>query len=65
MKAKEVREMTDKELLERIETETARLDTLKLQHSISPLDNPTQIKDVRRLIARMKTVVRERNMNAN
>ncbi len=61
MKIKEVRELTTKELLERIDTETARLSTLELQHSISPLDNPMQIKDARRLIARLKTVVNERS----
>ncbi|MBO5719527.1 MAG: 50S ribosomal protein L29 [Bacteroidales bacterium] len=61
MKIKEVRELTTKELLERIDAETARLSTLELQHSISPLDNPMQIKDTRRLIARLKTVVNERS----
>lgn len=61
MKIKEVRELTTKEILERIDTETEHLSSLELQHSISPLDNPLQIKDARRLIARLKTVVKERS----
>ena len=61
MKIKEVRELTTKEILERIDAETARLSSLKLQHSISPLDNPMQIKDARRLIERLKTVLEERS----
>ena len=61
MKIKEVRELTTKEILERIETETNRLSSLELQHSISPLDNPMQIRDTRRLIARLKTVLTERS----
>lgn len=61
MKIKEVKELTTKEILERIESETNRLSSLELQHSISPLDNPMQIKDARRLIARLKTVLNERS----
>ncbi len=62
MKIKEVRELTTKELLERIEAEENNLTSLKLQHSISPLDNPMQIQATRRLIARLKTIVNERNI---
>jgi large subunit ribosomal protein L29 len=63
MKIAEVRELTTKELSERADTEVARLDQLELQHSISPLDNPEQIKYARRNIARLKTVLRERELN--
>lgn len=63
MKIAEVRELTTKEIAERAQTEAARLNQLELQHSISPLDNPTQIKDLRRDIARFKTVLRERELN--
>jgi large subunit ribosomal protein L29 len=34
-----------------------------LNHSISPLDNPSQIKQLRRTIARMKTELRQRELN--
>jgi large subunit ribosomal protein L29 len=63
MKIAEVRELTTKELSERTNTEVAHLYQLELQHSISPLDNPEQIKVARRNIARLKTVLRERELN--
>jgi len=63
MKIAEVRELKTKELAERVQTESAQLNQLELQHSISPLDNPAQIKFVRRDIARMNTILRERELN--
>jgi large subunit ribosomal protein L29 len=65
MKVKEIREFSTKEIVERTEAESAHLDQLKLQHSISPLDNSAQIAAVRRDIARFKTILREREMNEN
>lgn len=62
MKAKEVRELSDKELVEKIENETLALDQLKLNHAVSPLDNPGQIKAKRKDIARFKTVLRQREL---
>jgi large subunit ribosomal protein L29 len=63
MKIAEVRELTTKEIAERIQTESVRLDQMSLQHSLSPLDNTAQIKDIRRDIARLKTILRERELN--
>jgi len=63
MKIAEVRELTTKEIAERAEAEIARLDQMKMQHSISPLDNSSQIMVLRRDIARFKTVLRERELN--
>jgi large subunit ribosomal protein L29 len=65
MKIKEIKELTDNEILERIEVETDNLIRLKLNHSISPLDNPSQIKVVRRNIARFNTELRLRELNQN
>ncbi|MDR0874289.1 MAG: 50S ribosomal protein L29 [Prevotellaceae bacterium] len=65
MKIKEIKELTDNEILERIEVETDNLIRLKLNHSISPLDNPSQIKAVRRDIARFNTELRLRELNQN
>jgi len=65
MKITEVRELTTKEIQERFEAEVSRLDQMLMQHSISPLDNPSQIKFLRRDIARFKTVIRERELNQN
>lgn len=63
MKINEVRELSTKEVAEHIQTDSNRLDQLIIQHSISPLDNPTQIRDLRRDVARLKTVLRERELN--
>ena len=63
MKSKEVRELETKELAERIESEVAKYNQMKLNHAISPLENPSQIKTTRRDIARMKTELHQRELN--
>ena len=63
MKAQEVRELTDKELVERIGTEKANLSKMKLNHAISPIDNPCQIREARKTVARLLTEKRRREMN--
>ena len=63
MKIAEVKEMSTTDLVERIEAEVANYNQMVLNPSISPLDNPAQIKQLRRTIARMKTVLRERELN--
>jgi large subunit ribosomal protein L29 len=65
MKTAEIRELSIKELEERIDTEKAQLQKLKLNHSISPLDNPMKITDTRKNISRMKTILSERNLKEN
>ena len=63
MKIAEIREINTKELVERIEAEVAGYNQMVLNHSISPLDNPAQIKQLRRMIARMKSELRQRELN--
>jgi len=63
MKIAEIRELTTNELLERVDAEVASLEQKVIGHSISPMDNPTQIKQQRRMIARMKTELRYREIN--
>ncbi|EJX03044.1 50S ribosomal protein L29 [gut metagenome] len=63
MKIAEIREIATNELAERIETEVANYNQMVLNHSISPLDNPAQIKQLRRTIARMKAELRQRELN--
>ncbi|MBP1593546.1 MAG: ribosomal protein [Bacteroidetes bacterium] len=63
MKIAEIREINTKELVERIEAEVANYNQMVLNHSISPLDNPAQIKQLRRTIARMKSELRQRELN--
>ena len=63
MKIKEIKELETKDLAERIESEVAKYNQMKLNHAITPLENPSQIKSVRRDIARLKTVLRQRELN--
>ena len=63
MKTKEIRELETAELKERVETEVDKYNQMKLNHSITPLENPSLIKAARRDIARMKTVLRQRELN--
>lgn len=63
MKISEIRQIPVAALAERIADEVAKYNQLLLNHSISPLENPSQIKEARRTIARMKTVLRESELN--
>lgn len=63
MKTKEIRELDTKELEEKLEQTQEALVRMKLNHQVSPLENPSQIKSTRRDIARMKTILRERELN--
>lgn len=63
MKIKEVRELETKDLVERLEAAIAKYDQMRLNHSITPLENPSQIKAARRDIARMKTELHQRELN--
>lgn len=63
MKNTEIRELTTPELAERIEADAASYENMVLNHAISPLENPSQIKKLRRTIARMKTEMRKRELN--
>jgi len=63
MKNSEIRELTTKEIEERIDTEKTILTRLKLNHAVSPLDNPLKIKQTRKNIARLMTELRKREIN--
>jgi large subunit ribosomal protein L29 len=63
MKIAEIKELPTNELVERLETEEANYHQLKLNHAISPVENPARIKDARRNIAHIKTVLRQRELN--
>ncbi len=62
MKTAEIKELTIAELQERLATEKENIIRLKLNHSISPLDNPLQIKVARKTIARLATELRKREL---
>lgn len=65
MKTSEIRELTSKELEERIDTEEVNLARMVMNHAVSPLDNPMQIRYSRRLIARLKTELNSRPVSEN
>ena len=63
MKNREIQELTDVELQERLQVAQEELVRMKLNHSISPLDNSLRLRDQRRSIARMLTEQRKRELN--
>jgi large subunit ribosomal protein L29 len=63
MKANEVREMSSKDILERIVTEKEDLGKMKINHAVSPLDNPMLIKKSRRNVARLLTILAQNDQN--
>ncbi|MBE6993970.1 MAG: 50S ribosomal protein L29 [Ruminococcaceae bacterium] len=62
MKVKEVRELNDEQLNQKLDELKKDLFNLRLQHAINQLDNPLKIADVKHDIARVKTVLRERQL---
>ena len=64
MKIAEIKELPTKELVERLEAAKTALNRMEINHSISPLDNPAQIKQSRKEIARMLSELRRRELNA-
>ena len=65
MKVSEVREMSIADLRDRIEIEKNNLDTMKLNHSISPLEDTSKIRKTRQDIARMITILAEKEKQQN
>ena len=62
MKANEIREMSAPELENKLMQLKKDLFTLRMQHATNHLDNPTKISAVRRDIARVKTVIRQKQL---
>ena len=63
MKNSEIKGLATAELQERLETEVNKYQHMVLGHAITPLENPSLIKAARRDIARMKTELRQRELN--
>lgn len=63
-RASELRELDDTELLTRLEEAREELFNLRFQHATGQLDNTARLAQVRRDIARLGTVVREREIEA-
>ena len=65
MKQEVIKEMGTAELMERLDEERKHLTKLKLNHAVSPLDNPNQIAVNRKTIARIQTELRSREILEN
>jgi large subunit ribosomal protein L29 len=63
MEQKVIRELTTGEIIERLEEEKKQLTKLKLNHAVSPLENPNKIKTYRKTIARLETELRSRTLS--
>lgn len=63
MKVNEARDLTTEELVDKVGDLKRELFNLRFQMATGQLDNPMRIKEVRRNIARAKTVLRERELN--
>ena len=60
MKQKEITILTDDELNDKLGAFQKNLHNMKLTHAVSPLENPLQIRNIRRTIARLKTELLKR-----
>ena len=65
MKASKIKELTKEELIESLGDTQASLNKLKINHKIAELENPIEVRAVRRTIARIKTELRSRELQAN
>ena len=64
MKAEDIRSFDQKEIRQRIQDEEDQLRQLRFQHTIASLENPLILRQKRRLIARLKTILNEKQTQA-
>lgn len=65
MKAEEIRQMSDEELREKLDELETELSNLLFQKATFQIQNPNMIRFVKRDIARIKTIMRERELGIN
>ncbi len=63
MKNSELRELTSEELRNKIEEYKEELFNLRFSQATGNLEKPSRIRELRKLVARMKTILRERELN--
>lgn len=63
MKVKEIRELTTEEIVAKIKESKEELFNLRFQQATGNLEKPSRIRDLRHTVARLKTVLRERELN--
>ena len=62
MTNKEIRELSNEEILSKIEESKEELFNLRFQQATGSLEKPSRISELRKLVARMKTILREREL---
>lgn len=62
MTAKEIRDLTDEEIVARIKEDREELLRIRLNHAVSSIERPSEIQRLRRTIARLSTILREREL---
>ena len=62
MKNNELRELSNEELIQKIEESKEELFNLRFSQATGSLEKPSRIKELRKLVARMKTILREREL---
>ena len=65
MKNSEIRELTNEEILKKIDEYKEELFNLRFSQATGNLEKPSRIKELRKLVARMKTILRERELKEN
>ena len=65
MTNKEIRDLTSEELLKKIEESKEELFNLRFNQATGNLEKPSRIRELRKLVARMKTILRERELKGN
>jgi len=62
MRVDDIRELTTDEIVARINEETEELTRMRLNHAVSAIERPSDIRKLRKNIARLKTILREREL---
>lgn len=65
MKNSEIRELTNEEILKKIDEYKEELFNLRFSQATGNLEKPSRIKELRKLVARMKTILSERELKEN
>lgn len=62
MKVNEIRDLTTEEIVKKVNETKQELFNLRFQQATGSLEKPSRIRELRKLVARMKTIIREREM---
>ena len=57
MKQKEIEKLSTEDLIDKLADFKKKLSDLKLNHAVSPIENPLQIREIRRVISRISTAM--------